>query len=146
MYLIYYALVFSLFAIPKDNRYIWLSLTVLCLLLKCNIYFFDVASTARYIIRASLVFIFGIILLNKFTKASCYQSFILLLFLLSYAALAFDVMNNKNTLIYNDFEAVIYGLVACQFAGFLPKVWNIANNIYTNLSVSRKNNKLVEEL
>lgn len=145
MYLTYYALAFALFAIPKDNRFVWLSLCVLCVLLKCNTLVFDVSDSLRYIARTSLICVFAHILLFRFSKLSCYQSFILFLFLAANFALLYDVANKKHILIYNNFEAVIYGLVACQFIGFIPKVWNIIYNWYTNRFNSHKNQFMVEK-
>lgn len=56
------------------------------------------------------------------TTLGFYHAIILLLTLIAYAALAFDVSQGRHILIYNNYEAVIYGLVACQFVAVLPAI------------------------
>ena len=46
-----------------------------------------------------------------------YQSIIQLLILCAYGALAYDISQGRHVLIYNNYETVIYGLIACQFVG-----------------------------
>lgn len=146
MYLMYYALAFSIFAIPKKDRFVWVTLCILCLLLKGNALIFDVMSDYRYICRTMLICIFAHILLLKINKLGCYQAFILALFLISNLALIHDVSVNKNVLIYNNFEAVIYGLVTCQFVGILPKIWNVLYNYYSNYYNNSSNRSVVETI
>lgn len=159
MYLTYYAFIFALFALRKDERFVWLSLCALCLALKCNALFFDVTEIERYFVRTLLIFIFShIILMKNFrlfsysitikqTKLCCYQAFILMLFLAANLALIYDVSKGKHIIIYNDFEAVIYGLVACQFSGVffstVSRVWNSVYNDRVSSNISSNKNKQV---
>jgi len=55
-------------------------------------------------------------------KHSYYQAFIQLCILCAYAALAYDVSQGQHVLIYNSYETVIYGLVACQFVGIFTAI------------------------
>lgn len=48
---------------------------------------------------------------------SFYQATILLATLCAYGALAYDISQGRHVLIYNNYETVIYGLIACQFVG-----------------------------
>jgi len=160
MYLQYYALIFALFAIPSKNRYTWLCLVALCILLKLNMFLFDGVWEVKAIARTALIFIFSILLLLEFEISSfriksvkfnlsllgCYQSFILLLFLVANLALFYDVAQNKHILIYNNFEGVIYGLVSAQFFGvFVTKIRDCINNYYTSDHSSNNNKQLVEK-
>jgi hypothetical protein len=70
-----------------------------------------------YVIRTTAALIGGLALCRVGGKLALWQAMVYLMTLFSYCALAFDVMANKHILIYNNFEAVIYGLVACQLAG-----------------------------
>lgn len=55
-------------------------------------------------------------------KHGYYQAFIQLCILCAYAALAYDVSQGQHVLIYNSYETVIYGLVACQFVGIFTAI------------------------
>ena len=55
-------------------------------------------------------------------KHSYYQAIIQLCILCSYLALAYDVSHGQHVLIYNSYETVIYGLVACQFVGIFTAI------------------------
>ena len=74
-----------------------------------------------YMIRTTAALLGGLALCKVGGKLALWQAMVYLMTLIAYCALAFDVMANKHILIYNHFEAVIYGLVACQLAGiFYP--------------------------
>ena len=67
--------------------------------------------------------------MSRASKLGLYQSFIQLLIISSYAALAYDVANKEHILIYNNYAGVIHGLVACQFIGVIPELWSAFRNI-----------------
>jgi hypothetical protein len=74
-----------------------------------------------YVIRTTVALLGGLELCKVGGKLALWQAMVYLMTLFSYCSLAFDVMANRHILIYNHFEAVIYGLVACQLAGiFYP--------------------------
>ena len=145
MYLIYLAFVFALLAINKEDRVVWISLCVLCVLLKLNVLITD-NDIYRVLSRCTLITLFSFILLFGKSVLSCYQAFILFMFLVANVALAYDVANNQHLIIYNYFKDVVYGLVACQLAGGIPKVWNSFYNKLSNNFTSNKNKQMVDRI
>lgn len=142
MYLQYYAIGFFLFYfIDKKNWYTWLLLSILCSLLKCNTVIFDVESIARYEVRVWLMFIAAITLLLSFTLLSCYQAVIILLFLAVNALMLYN--KSFDNYFHANFEALIYGLVACQFIPIIPRVWRCISDINSGCISSNKNKFLV---
>jgi CDP-diglyceride synthetase len=138
MYLLYCAAAFALMAVPKRHRHEWAVLAVLMVLLWCNKELFDKNGVAVYAIRASLVLSGSMLLLVPKSLIGFYQAIILLCVLMVYGALAYDVAIGKDFLIYNQFETVIYGLVACQFLGFLPTIWAVYRDLYPSDRPRRK--------
>lgn len=128
------------FAIKRKVRFEWLCLSMLCAFLSLNILLTDVAGDARYIIRASLIFLCACRLASRMSLMAGYQSFVLLLFLIANLFLMYDVAIGRDFLIYGNFESIIYGLVTCQFVGVfivpLSKIWlgfvNYCSGHYTN--------------
>jgi CDP-diglyceride synthetase len=132
MYLLYCAAAFALMAVPKRHRFEWAVLAVLMVLLWCNKEIFDKNGVAVYAIRASLVLAGSMFLLVPKSLIGFYQSIILLCVLIVYGALAYDVAIGRDFLIYNNFETVIYGLVACQFLGVFPTIWDCYRDHYSS--------------
>lgn len=141
MYLHYYAVGFVLCSfIDKSNKKEWILLSLLCVFLQCNMYIFDVSHNLRYITRTTLITLFALLLLEKQKILAIYQSFILLLFLVVNELMLYYLSNSN--FFYKNFEAIIYGLVCCQFASILPRLWNIINNTYTNFILNFKNKSM----
>lgn len=122
MYLICCSLAFLALSIPRSDRSTWLALAVLSILLLVNKSVFSVEGDLLYVVRAAMTLIVGVFIVYQGTIVALYQAFILTLILLAYAALAFDVSQGQHVLIYNNYENVIYGLVACQFIGATTKI------------------------
>ncbi len=145
MYLQYYAIAFTFFAVlDMKNIKVWVLLALCCALLKCNIAVFDVSNDARYIVRTFLIFLFAGLLLKQKSYLAFYQAFVLLLFLVA----NFLMLRNISSLnfFYANYEAIIYGLVCAQFAGILPRIWCYNNNSDTNYISSNKNTRLVNRV
>ena len=145
MYLQYYALTFLLFCIiDKGNWFTWALLSAMCLLLKCNAALFDVTLDARYIFRCCIIFVFAYFLMAEYTKTSGYQSFILFLFLLTNLLM----LNNKSldNYFYVNFEAITYGLVACQFTAIIPRLWCCISDWSSSYFSSKKDKQLVDRI
>ena len=93
---------------------------VLCLLNVSLLFitlFCDKNGDTLYLLRAVASTICALVLCVPRTVIGFYQATIQLLILCSYAALAYDVSQQESIIIYNNYEMVIYGLVACQFVG-----------------------------
>lgn len=145
MYLQYFALGFFLFAIADiKNWYTWSLLAVLCLLLKLNIAIFDVSMDARYTVRCTLIVIFAMLLMKEYTKTSGYQAFILFLFL----AVNPLMLHHKSfdNFFYANYEAIIYGLVSCQFIAIIPRIWRCFSDRHSGDLSSDKNKRLVDRV
>lgn len=143
MFLLLQSALFLLLSIRSKYKFELCVLSLLCFLMSINSVFFQVSEAERYIFRTFLMLGAGVILLTRTTLFSAYQAFILLLFLISNMCLMYDVSKNAHILIYNNFEAVIYGLVCCQFVGVLPQLWNNIRNWYTDRYISLKNKQVV---
>tara|TARA_R110000823_G_C15716469_1_gene478159 strand:+ start:40 stop:477 length:438 start_codon:yes stop_codon:yes gene_type:complete len=142
MYLQYYALAFFLyFIIDKKNKQSWLLLSALCLLLKLNTVIFDVTCDYRYIVKCSITLVFALLLIKCNNLSSIYQSIILLLFLVVNALMLNNISNGN--FFYANYEAIIYGLVACQLFAILPGAWRCIRDIFTSYISSNKNKRMV---
>lgn len=75
-----------------------------------------------YVIRATAALLGGLALCQIGSRLAFYQASVLLLTLVAYLALSIDVAAGEHVLIYNYFEAVIYGLVALQLVGVFPTI------------------------
>ena len=140
-YLLGCSLLFFVIANYSNDKYEWLTIALLSLALLCNKEYFNNTEDALYYTRSLLSFCAAKVLISKHTRLSLYQAFIQMIILFSYAALAYDVANNKHIIIYNNFEAVIHALVVCQFIGVIPELRNSICNIFS-ISFSRhKHNK-----
>lgn len=78
------------------------------------------------------------------TKLGYYQAFIQLIILIAYGCLEYDTGRGEHVLIYNNFEVVIYGLVASQFVAIFPEIWFACYNRYTDYFTSREYNKGIQ--
>jgi hypothetical protein len=129
MYLIYCAVAFAVIAYwSSANRFEWSILAALSIILWCNKSFFLNTDQTLYYVRAVLAFISARLLIYDLSKFGFYQAFIQLLILVAYGCLAYDVANNEHILIYNNYGAVIHGLVACQFLAIFPEIRDRVNH------------------
>lgn len=107
----------------KNHRSIWLIVSACMFLQWVNVQFTDVEGVCRYWNRAAIVTVSGVCLLVRPRSwMTFYHSIILLVTLVAYAALAYDVAHGMHILIYNNYEATIYGLVGCQLIAIFPTI------------------------
>ena len=114
------SILFAALALYKPHRYEWSVLALLMFLSWVNTTIYVVNDVERYFIRAVLTTLAGLALMLKRSDLSVYHAVILLFTLVAYGALAFDVSQGVHVLIYNYYEAVIYGLVIFQLFGVYP--------------------------
>ena len=141
MYLLYCALVFIAISAFSKYKKEWLILSMLYILLWCNKEYFLNTDNYLYVIRSLITFIAAMLLVKNKTKLGYYLAFTLFITMLAYSALAYDVAMHKHILIYYNYEAVIYGLVASQFIGIFPNLWRCCYSAYSEHIFSRKYNK-----
>ena len=119
-YLVVCAVLFGALAIYRPHRKEWLTLcvvTVLNFILTCVLTNED---PLLYKIVPTVTFVGAVVLCIPRTTLGFYQAIVLLATLVTYAALAYDVAHGRHILIYNNYEAFIYGLVGCQLIGVFP--------------------------
>ncbi len=107
-------------AVHRPHRFEWGVLSILFLLTWVNTLVYGKNDVELYVIRSTLTMIAGSLLVIRWTPLSVYQSLTLLFTLLAYGALEFDVTQGEHILIYDYYEAVIYGLVICHLFGIYP--------------------------
>ena len=116
-------------------------MAVLYVLLWCNKEYFLNTDQYLYVIRSVITFVAATLLIRSKTKIGYYLSFTLFITMLAYSASAYDVAMGRHVLIYNNYKAVIYGLVASQFIGIFPNLWRCCYSTYSEHSFSCKYNK-----
>lgn len=122
MYQLCLAALFASLAVYRPHRYEWGVLAILLLSTWTNTIVFSNNDIELYFIRAVLTTLACTALILRGSTLSMYQSVILLLTLLAYGALAIDVAQGERVLIYNHYEAIIYGLVIFQLIGVYPTI------------------------
>lgn len=125
MFFIFLAVAFALLASIRKVRNVCIALCTLNTFLLFVTLLCDKNGDALYLLRAIGTTVCAISLCIPKTALGFYQAVIQLAILCGYAALAYDVSQGKHILIYNNYEMVIYGLVACQFAGIFTSLWDI---------------------
>lgn len=116
----------------KENTWVWAILGFVMYCIWVNKSYFDVLDMRLYYIRAFIAFFTALVFVFFLTKFSLYQAFIQLLILCAYGALEYDTEQGAHILIYNNYEAVIYGLVASQYIAVFPELWTRCYNYYTS--------------
>ena len=109
-------------AIYRPSRIEWLTLcvvTVINFVLTCVLSNED---PMLYKLVPTVTFVGAVVLCIPRTTLGFYHSIILLVTLVAYAALAYDVAHGMHILIYNNYEATIYGLVGCQLIAIFPTI------------------------
>ena len=114
---------FATVFITKTNARVWCVLGFVYLTLwLCNMVF-DPYEMGLYILRAFLAFFTAKILLSIKSKMGLYQAFMQLLMLVAYGMLEYETGLGEHVIIYNNFEAVIYGLATGQFLAIFSELW-----------------------
>lgn len=115
------ALSFLMLARWTDKRVCY-TLSMVASLLWVNAHVFSADNDMLYLLRGCVIFYAAIFLLKKPTKQSIYQSIILFCTLISYTLHEYESLINTK-IIYDQFEAVIYGLITCHFIGIFKTIW-----------------------
>lgn len=109
---------FGLLALIKRNERVeYGSLVAAYLSLFGITLLYDHNDSTLYWLRMLVAVAAGFALAARKTDLGWYQATIQAAILCSYGMLSYDVSQGQHVLIYNKFETVIYGLVACQFIG-----------------------------
>jgi len=113
---------FVVLALRGKDRASWVVVSVVCAAEAFAWAVYGHNDPELYIIQSTAALLGGTALAHIRTSAAVWQATVLALTLCAYAALAFDVAKGRSILIYDDYEAVIHGLVACQLLGVFPAV------------------------
>ena len=119
------AVAFGLLATIPKTRTVCLTLCGLNIFLLIITLLCDRNGDALYLLSAVGSTFAAVLLCVPKTITGYYQSIIQLCILCSYGALAYDVSQGQHALIYNNYETVIYGLVACQFIGIFTALFHV---------------------
>lgn len=133
LYLALCAVLFGVLAIYRPSRIEWLTLcvvTVINFVLTCVLSNED---PMLYKLVPTVTFVGAVVLCIPRTTLGFYHSIILLVTLVAYAALAYDVAHGMHILIYNNYEGFIYGLVGCQLIAVLPTLWSAYCDYNSNI-------------
>ena len=140
-YLLFSGVLFLILSKITNNKTEWLVIAVLSFLLLANKSLFDRNGEILYYVRGFATSIAAIYLMTRLTVMGFYQGFILILSVVAYLALAYDISQHKHVLIYNNYGAVIHGLVFCQFLGVFPFIRNINRTINATNNINPYNYK-----
>lgn len=116
---------FGLLAIHPKVRYVCMLLCGLNTFLLIITVLCDKNGNALYLLGTIGTTAVAVLACIPRTTIGFYQAFIQLAILCSYVMLAYDVTQGEHVLIYNNYETVIYGLVACQFVGIFSAIWHV---------------------
>ena len=125
MFFIILVAAFGLLAIHPKARYVCCLLCCLNTFLLIISLLCDKNGDALYLLRTIGTTAVAVLACIPRTTIGFYQAFIQLAILCSYVMLAYDVTQGKHVLIYNNYETVIYGLVACQFVGIFTAIRDV---------------------
>lgn len=131
---------FLALSLYRPHRKAWLALCALSITTALNREYYAHTDWQLYAIRAGATLAVGIYLLSKWSAIRFYHAIVLSCTLMAYAALEFDVSQGRHVLIYNNYEAVIYGLVTLQLLGTVPTIWAISVDLLTRRVTNRKFN------
>jgi len=131
------ALSFLMLARWTDKRVCY-TLSLVAALLWINAHVFSAENEVLYLLRGSIIFFSATYLLKQPVKQSIYQSVILFCTLISYTLHEAESALNV-TIIYDQFEAVIYGLITCHFIGIFKTLWPSFSNDDSSCRAGCKN-------
>jgi hypothetical protein len=103
-----------------------------------NVQSFDLDNQCLYLSRSVIVFSGAIALCSNRTLLGYYQASVLAMTLCAYLLVEYDAGHGTN-LIYDNYEAVIYGLVGCQFIGSFPTIWSACRDFFAGSGASVAN-------
>jgi hypothetical protein len=115
-------ILFAILATYPPHRKVWAVVSCVCAAEFVAWGMFDRNDVELYVIQSTAALLGGLALIRQDAWLPRYQAAIYVGTLAAYLALAIDVAAGKHILIYNHFEAVIYGLVAGQLVGIFPTV------------------------
>ena len=143
-YLFLCSVYFGLLALHRSASFEWFTLAIMTMCVFVAYSMLGAESEMLYVVTPILTTMCATTLCFKRTKLGIYQATVLLLTLCAYAALTYDVSRGEHYLIYNYYEAVIYGLVYLQLAGSFPTLRtayrdHISNNSYNLRNLQRNN-------
>jgi len=121
----YHAGLLALFvtlAAYKPHRNVWVVVAFVTATVLCSRLAFGHNDAELYVIRSTAALLGGIALCKVGSRLALYHAGVYAVTLFAYLALAVDVALGRHFLIYNYYEAFIYGLVACQLLGVFPTV------------------------
>ena len=107
----------------RQHRAVWLTVSAVCVAELFAWLAYGHNDAELYVIQSTAALLGGSALCRVNTKLALYYAAIYALTLCAYLALALDVAVGRPVLIYNYYEAVIYGLVAGQLIGIFPTIW-----------------------
>lgn len=119
---------FLMLAIHPSHRLEWLVVACVTFLVWVNTEMFNHNDPRLYWNRAIVTFVGAGWLCWFRSRLGFYHAIIYALTLSAYGALAFDVSQGRHIVIYNYYEAVIYGLVGYQLVGIFPTVRIVYND------------------
>lgn len=122
MYRVALLMLFVALALRGRDRASWVIVSAVCAAEAFAWAVYGHNDPELYVIQSTAALLGGVALVHVRTGAAIWQATVLALTLCAYAALAFDVAKGRSILIYDDYEAVIHGLVACQLIGVFPAV------------------------
>ena len=131
-YLLCLSIMFLCLSVHKPHRFEWLTMCVVMFLSWVNVVFYVPTDDALYWNRAIIVTLAGLMLVWRCSILSIYNAVILFMTLVAYCALAFDVSQSKHILIYDNYEGVIYGILAFQLISIFPTLRAIYHNFDSN--------------
>lgn len=131
-YLLACSVMFLVAACLGRNRFEWLTLSGLYAANYTLTLILGSEGSALYALVPIVTFVSAVMLCKPRTALGFYHAIILLSTLIAYAALAFDVSQGRHVLIYNNYEAVIYGLVGCQLVTVFTALLSAYNDYNTS--------------
>ncbi len=119
MYLLICSLFFIAFSLHRPHRVEWLIVAAVACFIWANVHAFDFDGVQLYRNRSAIMFFGASALCFRRSLLGYYQSSIFVMTLCAFWALEYDV-EQGTSIIYDNYEAVIYGLVGCHFVGAFP--------------------------
>src|SRR5690606_18821774 len=117
MYAVALLIIYVPLSIWSKHRHVWAIVSFVTIIELMSRLIYGHNDIELYVIRATAALFGGLFLCKISSKLAIWESLVYFSTLLAYLALSIDIAANRHILIYNHFEAVIHGLVACQLIG-----------------------------
>lgn len=117
MYAVALLMIYVPLSIWSKHQHVWAIVSAVTFVELTARLFYGHNDFELYVIRTTAALLGGLFLCKIGSKLAVWESLVYFSTLLAYLALSIDVAANHHILIYNHFEAVIHGLVACQLVG-----------------------------